>query len=389
MLSSVDMEHLVSYELITGNPLWRLGLVLLGIMLTLAVGKLLQFACLRVLQRNRRRSRWPMLTSILESLLKPMYVTVFAIGLNICKSFIVFDNPATETVEGLDPSIHTGWTVAVKIVLAFAIGYAAMKLVDVLEIWLMKAADRTVTSLDNMLVPILRKSMRITIILITALFIMDVIVVLENLKTVLVGAGVGGLAIALAAKETIANLFGSITIFADRPFQIGDLVQIEGHLGFVEDVGIRSTRMRTWDGHMITLPNGFVINANIDNLSARPAIRRMSDITITYDAGPAKAEQAVAIIKAILAETPEVDTHPHRTPRVYFNEFNSASLNILMIYWVTPADWWLFQAVNEKINLEMMRRFAQAGIEFAFPTQTLYLKKNQKPAPGTNQAATE
>ncbi len=376
----MSLYTIINYELMIGNPLWRFGMVLLGIMLTMVAGKIIQFFCLRFIERNRQKQRILVLITILESLIKPLYVAIFAVGLNVCKSFIVFDNPQTETVEGLQPSIEAGWTVSVKIVLAFAIGYAVMKLVDVLEIWLMKAADRTVTSLDNMLVPILRKSMRITIVLITVLFIMDLIFGLENIKSILVGAGVGGLAIALAAKETIANLIGSITIFADRPFQIKDLVELDGCLGHVEDVGFRSTRLRTWDGHLITLPNDKVINSTIDNLGARPAIRRKSDITITYDSGAEKAEQAVTIIKAILANTPEVDAHPHRIPRVHFNEFNSDSLNIMMIYWVTPPEWWLYHEVNEKVNLEIMRRFHEAGIEFAFPTQTLYVKKDDAPA---------
>jgi len=376
MLSVITLQTIINYELITGNPLWRFGLVLSGIIVTMAAGKIIQFFCLRLVKQNQRQQRFPVLTTILESLIKPMYVAIFALGLNMCRSFIVFDNPETpEAMEGLQPSIETGWIVAVKIVLAFAIGYAAIKLVDVLEVWLMKAADKTVTSLDNMLVPILRKSMRITIVLITILFIMDLIVGLENIKSILVGAGVGGLAIALAAKDTVANLLGSITIFADRPFQINDLVQLDGCLGHVEDVGFRSTRLRTWDGHLITMPNDKVINSTIDNLGARPAIRRKSDITITYDSEAEKAEKAVTIIKEILAGIPEIDTHPDRIPRIYFNEFNSDSLNILMIYWVTPPEWWLYHEVNEKVNLEMMRRFQEAEIEFAFPTQTLYLKK--------------
>jgi MscS family membrane protein len=161
----------------------------------------------------------------------------------------------------------------------------------------MEAADRTVTSLDNMLVPILRRSMRITIVLITLLFILDLVVGLENIKSILVGAGVGGLAIALAAKETVANLIGSITIFADRPFQIRDLVELDGQQGFVEDVGFRSTRIRTWDGHLIAIPNDKVINSTIDNLGARPAIRRKSDITITYDSGAERPLKLCRLLK--------------------------------------------------------------------------------------------
>lgn len=376
MLLEVHFESIFGYELLIGNPLWRFGLVLLGIMLTLVAGKIIQYVCLRIANCAQKQNRFPVLMDILESVSNPIYIAVFAVGLNICKSFLVFNNPQTETVEGLSRSIEEGWTVVVKIVLAFAVGYAVMKLMDVLEVWLMKAADKTETSLDDMLVPILRRSMRITIVLITILFILDMIVGLENIKSVLVGAGVGGLVIALAARETVANLLGSITIFADRPFKIQDLVRLDGQLGFIEDVGFRSTRIRTRDGHLVTMPNDKVINSTIDDLSARPAIRRKSDITITYDSGAEKAAKAVQIIKDILAGVPEIDVDPIRLPRVYFNEFNSASLNIMMTYWVTPPDWWLFHAVNEKVNLEMMERFAEAGIEFAFPTQTLYLKND-------------
>jgi MscS family membrane protein len=377
VLSEINIESIFSYELITGNALWRFGLVLLGILVTLIVGKIVQFVCMRIVDRNRKKKQFPVLMNILDSISKPIYIAIFAAGLHVCETFLVFDKSQTaETIEGLDSSIQQGWTMAVKIILAFAVGYAVMKLVDVLEAWLMKAADKTETSLDNMLVPILRRSMRITIVLITILFIMDLVIGLENIKSILVGAGVGGLAIALAARETVANLIGSITIFADRPFQIHDLIQLDGQMGFVEDVGFRSTRIRTWDGHLITIPNDKVINTTIDNLGARPAIRRKSDITITYDSGAEKAEGAVQIIKDILTDIPEIDTHPHRNVRVYFNEFNSDSLNIKMIYWVKPADWWLFNEVNEKVNLELMRRFAKANIEFAFPTQTLYLKND-------------
>lgn len=374
----MNVNTILNYELINGNGIWRFGLILLTILVTMVAGKIVQIIGLRFVKHSRNKQSFPVLTSIVESVVKPVYTAVFAVGLHISKSFLIFDKPQTTEIEGIQQSIQLGWTVAVKVILAFAIAWAVIKLVDVLESLLMKAADKTATSLDNMLVPILRKSMRVAIILITVLFILDLIIGLEHIKSILVGAGVGGLAIALAAKETIANLFGSFTIFADRPFQINDLIRLDGLEGHVEDVGFRSTRLRTWDGHLITMPNDKVINSMIDNLGARPAIRRKSNITITYESGAEKAAKAVAIIKEILADIPQIDRHPNRMSRVYFNDLNSDSLNILMIYWVTPPDWWLFIEVNEKVNLELMRRFGEAGIEFAFPTQTLHLKQDMR-----------
>ena len=197
-----------------------------------------------------------------------------------------------------------------------------------------------------------------------------------NVKSLLLSAGVGGIAIALAAKDTIANFFGSITIFADRPFQMGELVKMGDHLGPVEEVGFRSTRIRTLQGHLITIPNSVITNTSVENLGKRPYIRRTSNLTITYDSGHSKAKRAVEIIKKVLADVPELNTDPDHPPRVYFSDFNDWSLNIYMSYWVKPADYWLYHQVNEKINLEIMKRFEAEQIEFAFPSQTLYVKKD-------------
>jgi MscS family membrane protein len=194
-------------------------------------------------------------------------------------------------------------------------------------------------------------------------------------KSLLLSAGVGGIAIALAAKDSIANFFGSITIFADRPFQVDELVKIDGYYGSVEEVGFRSTRIRTLQGHLVTLPNNTIANTAIENVGRRPFIRRTSNLTITYDSGSQKTKQAVDIIKQVLADVPEINTDSERGPRVYFSDFNDWSLNIYMTYWVKPPDYWLYQQVNERVNLEIMKQFEKEKIEFAFPTQTLYVKK--------------
>ena len=126
---------------------------------------------------------------------------------------------------------------------------------------------------------------------------------------------------------------------------------------------------------MVTMPNSMIATSAVENIGRRPFIRRTSNITITYDSGHAKAKKAVEIIKDILSGVPEVNADPDRPPRVYFSDFNDWSLNIYMSYWVKPPDYWLYHEVNERVNLEMMKRFEAEGIEFAFPSQTLYVKK--------------
>ncbi len=118
-----------------------------------------------------------------------------------------------------------------------------------------------------------------------------------------------------------------------------------------------------------------IANSIVENVGKRPFIRRTSNITITYDSGHTKTERAVDIIKDVLSRVSEINTDPDRPPRVYFSDFNDWSLNIYMSYWVKPPDYWLYHDVNERINFEIMKRFKAEKIEFAFPSQTIYVKK--------------
>ncbi|MBN1795560.1 MAG: mechanosensitive ion channel family protein [Sedimentisphaerales bacterium] len=367
-------DKTINYEIVTGNALWRFGLILIVLLVTLALGRIAQFFIESYVSRLDKKKGENTLSLVLKCLTKPISVAVYAFGLHLARLCLVFDNPNTELVEGLRNSIETGWIRTARAVAAIAVAYGIYKLVDVVEHYLIKLTSRTHTKLDDMLVPVVRKSLRITIAIVAAIFILENILG-QDVKSILLGAGVGGIAIALAAKDTIANFFGSVTIFADRPFQIDERIKIAEYDGIVEEVGFRSTRIRTLNGNLVTIPNSLITSSTIENIGKRPFIRRTSNITITYDSGPKKTARAVEIIKDVLAHTPEVTTDPDNPPRVYFSDYNDCSLNIYMSYWVKPPEWWLFQEVNERVNFEIQKRFEAEGIEFAFPTQTLYLKK--------------
>ncbi|MHC4461128.1 MAG: mechanosensitive ion channel family protein [Planctomycetota bacterium] len=372
LLASGDWwARTISHEIIKGNEIWRFTLVLLVILVTMALGRIMQYGIESYARRREEKRGVSVVTLFLKCLSKPLYVAIFALGLFVCRLFLYFDDQ-----EGIRTAIGTGWIRIAKSVGAIALAYGLFRLVDVIEYYLHRWAAKTATKLDDMLVPVIRKSLRITIAIIAVLFIAETILGAGQIKTILLSAGVGGIAIALAAKDTIANFFGSITIFADRPFQIDDLVKIGDHLGPIEGVGFRSTRIRTLQGHLVTVPNNMITNSIVENVGRRPYIRRMSNITITYDSGQRGAKRAVEIIKEVLSDVPEINTDPEHLPRVYFNDFNDWSLNIYMSYWVKPPDYWLYHQVNERVNLEIMKRFEAEQIEFAFPSQTLYVKKD-------------
>jgi len=359
----------VNYEIIKGNAIWRFALVLLVVLVAMAAGRIVQFAINSYAVRLAKKKGQSPLTLLLKALANPVYVAMFAAGIFFAKAPLFFDD---ET--GIRTAIGDGWITLARVILAVAAAYGLYRLVDVIEYYLNRLVGKTETKLDDMLVPIVRKALRITIAIIAILLISENILG-ANVKSLLLSAGVGGIAVALAAKDTIANFFGSITIFTDRPFQMGELIKIGEHRGPVESVGFRSTRVRTLQGHLVTIPNSVITNTSVENIGRRPFIRRTSNITITYDSGHTKAKKAVEIIKEVLAGVPEVNTNPEKPPRVYFSDFNDCSLNIYMSYWVKPPDYWLYHQVNEQVNLEIMKRFEAEQIEFAFPTQTLYVKK--------------
>jgi MscS family membrane protein len=218
----------------------------------------------------------------------------------------------------------------------------------------------------------------------------------------LASVGIGGLAIALAARPTLENIIGSFMIFLDKPFRVGQRVNVMGQNGTVESIGLRSTKIRLLTGHLTSIPNQQMANAEVENIGRRPHIRRLLNVTITYDTPPQKITRALEILKEILAvpEAPDLETidgtgatgddsdqrpHPNEAinqpgfpPRVYFNELNADSLNLLVLYWYHPPEYWDYLEHATWINLQIMERFNAEGIDFAFPTQTLHMAGDDK-----------
>jgi MscS family membrane protein len=184
------------------------------------------------------------------------------------------------------------------------------------------------------------------------------------------------MAVALAAQDSLKNLFGFIMIVLDQPFKVGERISFEGHDGVIEEVGLRSVRMRRLDGHLVTIPNQMAADKMIHNIARRPFISRLMDIGITYDTPVEKVKKAVEIVKDILKD--HEGMNPDYPPRVFFKDFKADSLNIFAIYWYFPPSYWDFMAHCEYVNLEILKRFNKAGIEFAFPTQTVYLAGDEK-----------
>jgi MscS family membrane protein len=227
-----------------------------------------------------------------------------------------------------------------------------------------------------MLVPIVRKSLRVTVVLFAVVSIAQSLSD-KPISALIAGLGLGGLAFALAAQDTIKNLFGSLVIFSDKPFGLGDRINYDGHDGTIEEVGLRSTRLRRLDGHQVTIPNGELANKSIHNIAKRPFIRRIFTIGVTYDTSPEKVKEAKAILEDILKDHEGLDPKGELLPRVYFSDFSASSLDFKCMYWYHPPAYWDYMDFSERVNMEILQRFNEAGIEFAFPTQTIHLAKEE------------
>ncbi len=205
-------------------------------------------------------------------------------------------------------------------------------------------------------------------------FVFGVLLIAQSLgadvKAALGALGIGGLAFALAAQDTIANIFGSVVVAIDQPFKIGETIRVAGNVGLVEDIGLRSTKLRLADKSLMVIPNKTVAAEAITNLSRFTSRRVEQVFGLTYDARADQLEAIVKEIRAIIEAQPEVnvpDTH------VYFRDFNASSLDLWVVYVVKDPDFAKHMALRQRINLAIMRAVEARGLSFAFPTQTLHV----------------
>ncbi len=193
-----------------------------------------------------------------------------------------------------------------------------------------------------------------------------------NIGALITGLGIGGLAVALAAKDTLANMFGSIMILFDRPFKIGDWIKTPATEGVVEDIGFRSTKIRTFENSLVSVPNSQIANEPIENFSLRNRRRIKFTIGITYSTPTHKVQKAVDKIREMLINHPDIYKG---TLLVYFTEFADSSLNIFVYCFTNTAVWKDYLNIRQDVNLKIMSIMESLDIEFAFPSLSLYVEK--------------
>jgi MscS family membrane protein len=312
----------------------------------------------------------------LQGLRKPAELLIVIIGLFIGAQVLQLP------VEPVDVRrfVHA----LLKILVTFDAAWFAFNMVALLEAYLGQWVSRTESTLDDHLLPFVRKSLRIFIILLAALM------AIQNLgysiSGLLASLGIGGLAVALAAKDTLANVFGSLMIIVDRPFHIGDTIRSGDIEGTVEEVGFRSTKIRTFDKSLISVPNSIITNLAVNNLSRMTLRRIRFSVGVTYATTPAQLRQAVESIRTMLAEHPALDKE---SILVRFTEFGASSLDILVQCFTITTVFAEHLEVREDVCLRIMEILEGMGLEIAFPSRTVYLQgmeTDMLPAPAGEKA---
>ncbi|MBI3416432.1 MAG: mechanosensitive ion channel family protein [Verrucomicrobia bacterium] len=344
-----------------GHPYWEYLASLIYVLLAFLVAKLVDYIFSAWLKKLTARTKTQLDDVLVELAGPPIKVVSFVILLHFGLS--IFSWPDV---------VKFYLSKAFIIVVGLSLLYVALKSVDaIVGLWRDRASaaagdhDKT---FNEQLFPILSRSLKVAIV------VVGVLVTADSLGLKITGAiaslSVGGLALGLAAQDTAANLFGAVSVFVDKPFRIGDRIQVSGVDGTVEAIGLRSTRVRSLDGHLITVPNKTMGNATITNISRRPTIKTEMNFGLTYDTTTEQLRRALSILDEVYR------AHPMTSDLwVSFNKFADSSLNILVIHWWKETDTKAYLQGMQDLNLHIKQRFDEAGIEFAFPSQTHYVKQ--------------
>lgn len=343
----------------------KLGTYFLSLAVILAgfIAKRIVVVVFRRLTRLSEKTRLKFDDIIVDSLSKPLeWAMVFG---GIFTALLILPLPSTP-IDFPKFIKSLGESFAVVLII-----WALVRMVDRLCAWWDEKSKETETKLDDQLVPIVRQGSK------AFLYIVGIVFIIQNLgysvTSLVAGVGLGGAALALASQDTVANVFGSIVIFFDKPFQIGDWIEMGSVEGTVEDVGLRTTRVRTFANSLVTVPNALFTKNAVNNWSRMQKRRIKMSIGVTYSSSPEKVEELVQKIRSLIQED---DNFHHDFFLVNFDNFGPSSLDIFIYCFTKSTVWAEFLQTKQEFMLKIMYAVKDLGLEFAFPTHTVYLEKS-------------
>lgn len=348
-----------------GIELWQYIGIFLWILIGFILRKVFEFILENYIHRLAKKTSFSWDDDLIESVDKPAGFI-----------FMVLFWLATYTNFQLSVNVNYYLSLLLEITVSVSFIWLFYNITDVFTKYLSVLTSKTETKLDDQLIPLIRKTLRFFVLL------MGVIIILQNngynVASLIAGLGIGGLAVALAAKDTLANFFGSITIFVDKPFRIGDWIKVGNVEGTVEEVGFRSTRIRTFYNSLVSVPNSNIANTDVDNLGLRKYRRLLTTLNLTYSTSPEQMEAFVEGVKAIVKANKHFRQDFYE---VHFNSFGSHSLDVMIYVFFDVPDWSTELQQKHNFFLEILKLAQEIGVEFAFPTQTLHVDSFHKEQP--------
>ncbi len=340
----------------------------LGIILVAYIAKrLFAYLFIKVLLPLTQKTKKELDDRFLACLQKPAEFLVLLIGFFIAVEVL--------QIPSEPYNLNQFITALLKSLVIFDVAWFLFNLVEMVDHYVSKWAALTESALDDHLAPLLRKSFRIFIVVMAGLMAIQTFG--YPITGVLASLGIGGLAFALAAKDTVSNIFGSLMIIFDRPFQVGDWIKAGEMEGTVEEVGFRSTKIRTFAKTLISVPNNIIANLALDNYSRMPKRRIRLTIGVTYDATPKQMREAVSRLRELLKTHPAIDQEFFL---VNFTDFGASSLDIMVYCFTTTTVWGEYLDAREDLCLKIMDTLEELGLDIAFPSTTVYLRKDDAEA---------
>lgn len=299
---------------------------------------------------------------IINAIKDPLGYFILIQGFNI--AIISLQFPEKIGPFEITSTIHTIYILAIS----FIALYFAFSIVDIIAFYIEQRVKKTESTLDNQIIPLIIKSLRILVITIGILSILHNFG--YNIISLLTGLGLGGLAFALAAQTTLSNVFGSVTIFSDKPFRLGDWIKIGDVEGTVEEIAFRTTRIRRFDQALVTVPNSQFVNSSIINYSAMQKRRIEFYVRISYKTPLFNIKEAIKGIRSMIENDERFDQSFHM---VMLTELGEYSLNIYVYCFTKTIDWREHLAIKEELILNIIQLLEELNIEVAFPSRTIYI----------------
>ena len=346
--------------------IWFFGSILLGLIFKKLVSKYLSHLLFKIIRNQDSDVGVDRFNALL---IRPIGLCVMLSIIYLGSSHIQYPpewNLANENEIGIKMLISKGFS----LIFIYSICWILLSMINFIGLILLKKAESTENKMDDQLIPFIVEIGKILV------YILGVFIVMGNIFNVNIaalatGLGIGGVALAMASKESLENLLGSFTIFFDQPFTVGDVVTVGAVTGTIEKVGFRSTRIRTFDKSLVTLPNKKMIDAELDNLGLRSVRRVKFNVGLTYETSPDQIRSIVHDIQEMINQHEKTN----QEGRVRFQEFGASSLDIMVIYFVDSPRWEDLIDVKEDINYKIMEIVKKHKSDFAFPSRTVYLQK--------------